>query len=212
MSPRLQVTPPSVDLRTHPGAPQFEPLGTGLSPVAASMVVTPLTVFEANRIWMVAVAVPTATWLVNVGTGSSALVVRQIPPSFVGGLKPFTPAIRMFGVAPKAMSVIPRLPPFAGWTVILVNRGSADMALVLRYNPRLGRLASSTEGIESAPIPPMPDVVETKTTLSSVGLTSIRVIARPVNTSLPVVSRLKGPSSWGVESACLMMYSPTPEK
>src|ERR1700739_3013241 len=137
MSPRLQVTPPSVDLRTHPGAPQFEPFGTGLSPVAPNMVVTPLTVFEANRIWMVAVAVPTTTWFVNVGTESRALVVRQIPPSFPPVLKPFTPAIRMFGVGPEAISVIPRLPPLAGWAVILVNLGSADMALVLRYKPRL---------------------------------------------------------------------------
>ena len=79
------------------------------------------------------------------------------------------------------------------------------MALVERYRPRLGRLEEITDGMESAPMPPMPEVMDTKTMLSSVGLTSTWVMARPVKTSLLLPSLLNGPSNCGVVSTCLMM-------
>src|SRR5262249_440324 len=203
-----------MERRKTPGAPQVEPATTDeVSPVAARTVVTAFTRFVANLIPMVAVVVPTTCTLVKVGVAARALVERQMPPSLPPVLKPATPASRILGSAgSKARSVTPRLPPLAGCTVSLVKVGETAMALVERYNPRLGRLELMTDGRESAPMPPIPDTVETKTMLSSVGLTRTWVIERPVKTSVPWPWRLNGPSRVGVVSAFLMMYKPTPKK
>src|SRR5258705_7148605 len=86
--------------------------------------------------------------------------------------------------------------------------GIADCAFVDRKMPR----GVSDAGVVFG-LPPLPDVVQTKTTLLSKGLTIMRPIDRPLKTLFALLSSRNGPLRLGVpELAPRMMYMPTPAK